>query len=122
MRRRARRPRYARMRRLFYMIPGILTPLEDARTWDLQAQAWFKARFPQDEAAGFNYADGLVGADVALDSQAALIADDLAKAAAAGFRIVIVAHSNGCRLALKALAKAPEVEGVDLHLFAAAVD
>jgi pimeloyl-ACP methyl ester carboxylesterase len=110
------------LKRIWYIIPGILTDMNDARCWNYQAEVWFKRRNPDDVCTGFHYSDGIIGGTLALDSQAAAIADDLVDAQKAGLSPVVIGHSNGCRLALKALTLAPELERVHLHLIAGAVD
>jgi hypothetical protein len=110
------------MIRFTYIIPGILTELEDARTWDYRAQAWlYRNGFGL--AAGFNYHAGVIGGSASLDRYAGVVASDLMAAAVAGFTPIVAAgHSNGCRILVRSLAEDAGVRIDTLHLVAAAVD
>lgn len=109
------------MARFFYFVPGILTRLENPRTWDYQAQLWVHDK-GYGVGAGFNYSDGVIGATLALSKQARTVAMDLYSAREAGMEPVIaVAHSNGCRMVLDALSKYL-IHADELHLLAPAAD
>ena len=112
------------MARFNYIIPGILTPLEDARTWDYQAQGWlWKNSFGI--SAGFNYAAGVVGGILSRQEFGHTVRSDLTHAMQAFETIVCVGHSNGCGILLDALCPVdppPTPFITELHLIAAAVD
>lgn len=113
-----------RMARFNYIVPGIFDQVNNPGDWDYQAQAWLNAHGLGD-AAGFNYADDMIGGNMALSRQAQAAAADLLKATQAyrgelGGSVVAVGHSNGCRILCEAIFDEPGIVLDELHLIAAA--
>lgn len=109
------------MARYTYIVPGILTAMENPRTWDYQAQAWLYER-DYGMAGGFNYHAGVIGGNISRENFSEKVGNDLAGLASVGFEpIDVAAHSNGCAIVLKAILKANQ-KIRRLHLIAAAVN
>lgn len=107
---------------IYYFVNGILTDANDpAKNWALRASGGFALKGWADDCGVFSNCNSVLGATLALNSQAANITLDLEEFWEAGAgEIHAVGHSNGCRLLLHSLKHGTRL--TTLHLIAAADD
>lgn len=92
------------MSTLWYTIPGIMSQIDDPARWHLRAQLWLHDRGAT--AATYQYAAGVIGGTLSLQTMADDVCEDLMRAKDAGFEeVVLIVHSNGGRIVSEVLKK-----------------
>jgi pimeloyl-ACP methyl ester carboxylesterase len=109
------------MNKTYLLVPGINTFASSWNDWPNRAGAWINQNTPF-KSQPMLYSAGAVGSRFRHSALADTLADMLATYTKAGVPVEIIAHSNGTRVALEALATAnwPVVEAI--HLVCGAVD
>lgn len=108
---------------VFICVNGVLTRPGDAEGWTDRAVTWLQTQFPSQpvKAEKFEYASGVITRRLRQAARAAAIAKMVGYYHRAGFRLVLVGHSNGCDL----IARVLELVAAPInsaHLFAAAAE
>lgn len=112
---------------VFVAINGILARAGASEGWTDRAATWLNTRTPY-KAEKWEYVCGPLTRRLRQQSRARRIATMLAYYERAGFRIVLIGHSNGCDLIARVLALRAQKTWyfkfpiLSAHLFAAAAD
>ena len=108
------------MKTVYFFINGIATWPGDHKNWNKRAAVWLALNHPEHHGILDEYFTTALTVWINARDRAEDFADLLRQFK--GWRIVIVAHSNGCHVAVEALKIAHEVQVQVLHLVAGAVD
>ena len=110
------------MRTLFYCINGILTFPGSEKNWTTRANSWIN-RHTEDGIVSdrYEYFCDIFFRNVQQRKRANEIAAEISKYRRAGYRIVLVGHSNGCALIGEALNQCGQ-DVYSAHLFAPAAE
>lgn len=107
-------------RTVFYAINGILTKPGEATNWTTRLNSWVIRHMPDGVVSNrYEYASDILFRNVNQRRRADEISTEVGKYRRAGYRIVLVGHSNGCALIGEVLNSCgQEIESA--HLFAPA--
>jgi pimeloyl-ACP methyl ester carboxylesterase len=104
------------MNRVFIFIHGILSNPADSKVWDHRAVSWVNRETPW-KGDNLPYRCGVIGRAFGQDRRIEHLAALLTYYS--GDQVVLVGHSNGCDIAVKALSQCGAIVST-LHLFNAA--
>lgn len=107
---------------VYIYICGILTWPGSSKNWTGKAATWTMTR-PKHQAEKIEYfSPGLFSRSIGQEARAEKLVKTMHEFLSRGRRVILVAHSNGCDVALDALRKMGWPEIAELHLISGAIE